>query len=222
MLNCPIKNILSSFVAPSGNPGRDFPLESPCPSPEQPTPVYCPLLLEDSSIDAILLNDGQPIILNCIQQLVNAITITASYRSCPLQIEYYINSDYNVDSDIIISFVNVLSTSSGPSLSYTVNTVLQENTSLAFYTLSALIPYGNLTQSSVFVNNSATPINPSASTYLMNFYSVFENLTSCSIGVEQNTPGFTMDGLAMCTNIVITEQTTGLSSIYAPCSAYAN
>ena len=55
-----------------------------------------------------------------------------------------------------------------------------------------------------------------------NFYSVFENLTSCSIGVEQNTPGFTTSDFAMCRNTIITEQATGGDSIYAPCSAYAN
>lgn len=222
MLNCPIKNVISSFVEPSGNPGRNFPLESPCPSPIQPDRVYCPLLLEDVPLEAILLNDGQPIIIDCILQANNAITITASYRSCPLQIEYYITSDFDVDTDTIVTFVNVLSTTTGPSLSYTINTVINENTSLAYVSLSDMVSYGDLTQTSIFINNSATPLNPSQFTNSMNFYSVFENLTSCSIGVEQNTSGFTTSDFAMCRNIIITEQVTGGDSIYAPCSAYAN
>ena len=222
MLNCLIKNVISSSVAPSGNPGRNFPLESPCPSPIQPDTAYCPLLLEDVPLEAILLSDGQPIIIDCILQSDNPITITASYRSCPLQIEYYIASDFDVDTDIIITFVNVLSTSTGPSLSYTINTVINESTSLAYVSLSDMVSYGDLTQTSIFIYNSATPLNPSQFTHSMNFYSVFENLTSCSIGVEQNTPGFTTSDFAMCRNTIITEQATGGDSIYAPCSAYAN
>jgi hypothetical protein len=225
MTSCLIKNLLPDAKQPSGNNGLGFPWEKACPKPEIILGYYCSLL-DEIDEEPILLEDGLPVLVECIEQNpgggpkptptpsidTNKLIITAYYSSCPTTIEYSIAAAFNVDDDVNICFENIIGLTTGSPLVTSVCMTMLKDTAISYLQLTAMRMYLDLNGSSTFQNITVTPTNPSTFIYTTNFYSVFE-VPGCYLAVESGTPGFTLNDSILCNDgILLEDSTPGITS----------
>jgi hypothetical protein len=224
MINCLIKNIPPGAKEPDGNDGIGFPLEGICPKPQTIPGYYCELLDEDG--EPILLMDGQPILIECLNSPNygpaptptpfaenNNIIVTAYYSSCPTTIEYSVATSFNVDADIDVCFENLLGISTGSPILTGACIRINKDEALGFAQLRAMVMFSDLSQVSTFQNVVVSAVSVSTSySYPITFISVFEN-PGCYLAVEEGTAGIVPSDSITCEDGILLELgTAGVAS----------
>lgn len=223
MTNCLIKNLLPNVKEPKGNTGLGFPWEMPCPKPENILGYYCPLLDEEDA-EPLLLNDGQPILIECVGLVTggpsitppsvleeNKIIVTAYYSSCPTRIEYSVAASFNVDDDIQLCFENEIGLKSSAPMLTGVCITINKDTAIGYVELTAMKLFLELDGISTFKNIFVTPFTVSSFSYPVEIYPVFE-IPGCYLAIESGTPGFTVDDSILCNDgVLLEESTTGIA-----------